>query len=464
MKKIKQFTALCLVLAVSFTALSVPSFATDYQSTYNFWNWAYDHTWFLGKLITGSADNVCSVSEDSLHHASQHSSDGLVDGEYTYSCICDYCGQTFKAVATDLEATYENETPDYTVDSDGNITHMGEWIFDALYSGPYAVFDWYSETFAQVTFYPVGTNPAVGELEYHFTVPANTDIYIAGPFSHCETYEGTYTGIFGAVKWRDGTNTGNISFEVITLDDGSTVKTFNSGDHTEFYIESSQYIVPGTFVRYVNFPIVRYYGGEVDVTDTPIGGGGSISYVDDNSNNEIIENQFFDQSTNTYHNPITNESQVIEDWEYDYSTRTYTGHTENGDVLITYGDENISVVEGGNTYNYYYATPDSSGGNGGTGGSGDTDGESIWDKIGHLLGELVGGLLDLITGVISGLLDNLIALVETTLDKLGNIVNLFGSFGDALKSLWSWLPEDIVTILAAGVSVVVFASVIKLFI
>lgn len=463
MKKIKQITALCLILAVSFTALSVPSFATDYQSKYNFWNWAYDHTWFLGKLITGSADNVCSVSEDSLHHASQHSADGLVDGEYTYSCICDHCGQTFKAVATDLEATYENETPDYTVDSDGNILNVGKWEFRPDYAVAYADFEWYSETFAKVTFHQVGSFPASGSLVYRMDLPKNTDVYIAGPCYKQEQIDGEIVGMVTSDFVRID-DTHRIDYETITLDGGSTVKYFNSGEHTKLYLETTRFSALGTYTWYCTLPIVRYYGGDVDLTDTPIGGGGSISYVDDNSNNEIIENQFFDQSTNTYHNPITNESQVIEDWEYDYSTRTYTGHTENGDVLITYGDENISVVEGGNTYNYYYATPDSSGGNGGSGGSGDTDGESIWDKLGHLLGELVGGLLDLITGVISGLLDNLIALVETTLEKLGSIVNLFGSFGDALKSLWSWLPEDIVTILAAGVSVVVFASVIKLFI
>ena len=81
-----------------------------------------------------------------------------------------------------------------------------------------------------------------------------------------------------------------------------------------------------------------------------------------------------------------------------------------------------------------------------------------------MLGSLLGGLIDLITGLISGLIDSLINLVEMTIEKLGQVVNLFGEFGDALKVLWSWLPDEVVTILAAGVSVVVFASVIKLFV
>ena len=40
---------------------------------------------------------------------------------------------------------------------------------------------------------------------------------------------------------------------------------------------------------------------------------------------------------------------------------------------------------------------------------------------------------------------------------------LFGSFGDAVSVLWTWLPPEIVTVLVAGVTVVIFAAVIKLF-
>lgn len=216
----------------------------------------------------------------------------------------------------------------------------------------------------------------------------------------------------------------------------------------------------------MHLPLVSYYEHPADISNTPISGGGSITYTDVNGDEIIAENVFFDQSTNNFYNPATDTTIPVDGWEYDYSTRTYTGHTENGDVLITYGDENITVVEGGNTYNYFYGNENAS--NGGSGSGPDDDnsdsGTGIWEKLGELLGTLLGGLIDLITGVIDGLLDSLISLVRTTLDKLGEVVNLFGSFGDALKALWSWLPEDIVTILAAGVSVVVFASVIKLFI
>lgn len=100
--------------------------------------------------------------------------------------------------------------------------------------------------------------------------------------------------------------------------------------------------------------------------------------------------------------------------------------------------------------------------------SDDADSDGNWfsdlmTKIGEFLGTTIGGLIDLISTVINKVLDSLITLAETTLAKLTEVVNLFGSFGDALGILWSWLPEDIVAVLVAGVTIIIFVSVIKLF-
>ena len=125
--------ALTLALVVACSALALPVSATDYQSTYNFWNWAYDNSWFLGKAIIGfSAGNVCQVSEDGLHHATTHSGGGgSVDGQRVYKCVCDLCGQEFQAVATDLEQSYSyNQSSDNydTIDSNGNVYFSSNWV------------------------------------------------------------------------------------------------------------------------------------------------------------------------------------------------------------------------------------------------------------------------------------------------------------------------------------------------
>ena len=85
------------------------------------------------------------------------------------------------------------------------------------------------------------------------------------------------------------------------------------------------------------------------------------------------------------------------------------------------------------------------------------------DKLGKFLGSILGGLLDLIGSVISGILDGLITLVTTTFKRLSQLVNLFGSFGDALGVLWTWLPPEIMSVLVAGVTVFVLIALLKLF-
>ena len=94
---------------------------------------------------------------------------------------------------------------------------------------------------------------------------------------------------------------------------------------------------------------------------------------------------------------------------------------------------------------------------------GDGEGESLWDKLGKFLGSVLGGLLDLIGSVIGGILDGLITLVTTTFERLSQLVNLFGSFGDALGVLWTWLPPEIMSVLVAGVTVFVLIALLKLF-
>ena len=80
------------------------------------------------------------------------------------------------------------------------------------------------------------------------------------------------------------------------------------------------------------------------------------------------------------------------------------------------------------------------------------------------LKKLISGLFKLISGIIGGIVDGLLTLISSAVDKLTQVVNLFGTFGEALSVLWSWLPTDVVAVLVAGVTVVVFAAVLKIFV
>lgn len=95
-------------------------------------------------------------------------------------------------------------------------------------------------------------------------------------------------------------------------------------------------------------------------------------------------------------------------------------------------------------------------------------GEGNWftkllKKIGDFLGTTVGGLLDLIGAALDKILDSLIILVENTIKRLKELVDLFGSFGEALGVLWTWLPSEVMAVLVAGVTVFIFVALLKLF-
>ena len=461
----------------------VPSFATDYQSPYRFGNWAYtflkDYSGWTPNA-RGWGQGVCPVSEDTMHHCSTYTDideDGLLfHPDAVFVATCDYCGNEFHGTATEVEKVYDEITPDYTIDDEGNVSNLVEWECKHNYNGFSSSIEMIGASFLDLTVTGTNTTYPSYYLYGHFTAPQNTDVYLTGKFQYSDDNFVNVTGCRNNVwllylandgSWKKVNDTDNL---VKISDETSDIPTykFNTGNYTEFRIQSTNQSVAKsqTHLRQYQVPTARYYDTETSLDNTPISGGGNITYTDVNGDEIIAENVFFDQSTNNFYNPATDTTIPVDGWEYDYSTRTYTGHTENGDVLITYGDENITVVEGGNTYNYYYGNGNASNGGSGSGSDGNNSdsGTGIWQKLGKLLGTLLGGLIDLITGVIDGLLDSLISLVKTTLEKLGEVVNLFGSFGDALRSLWAWLPDEIITILTAGVSVVVFASVLKLFI
>lgn len=84
-------------------------------------------------------------------------------------------------------------------------------------------------------------------------------------------------------------------------------------------------------------------------------------------------------------------------------------------------------------------------------------------KIGEVLGAIGDGILGLLQAALGKIFDGVIDLVTMAFDKLAQLVDLFGSFGDALGVLWTWLPPEIMLVLVTGVTVFVFIGLLKLF-
>lgn len=96
----------------------------------------------------------------------------------------------------------------------------------------------------------------------------------------------------------------------------------------------------------------RVSGGSVSDSGT-----GLYGYVQDGQLYQSTVGTIYNETTNIYQNPVTGETKDVSNWTYDYSDRSYTLTTDDGDtVTITYGDTNVTINDGGTTYNVYYLT------------------------------------------------------------------------------------------------------------
>lgn len=104
-------------------------------------------------------------------------------------------------------------------------------------------------------------------------------------------------------------------------------------------------------------------------------------------------------------------------------------------------------------------------------GSGE-EGETIWDKLGNLLGSGLGGILKMAEAVIGGLLDALVSLVDMITGKLADVVaavmqifqevpQLFSGFLGFLSAVFPFVPPEIMLLLTFGIAAVVFVGIIK---
>ena len=93
-------------------------------------------------------------------------------------------------------------------------------------------------------------------------------------------------------------------------------------------------------------------GGTYSTSTRPTSITGNYGIIGDNRQiTQVTDNSsIVNETTNQFFNPASGESIAISDWSYNYEDRSYTVTTENGDtVTVTYGDENITIVQGGDT-------------------------------------------------------------------------------------------------------------------
>lgn len=259
------------------------------------------------------------------------------------------------------------------------------------------------------------------------------------------------------------------------------------GLYYPYYTDNDRQIENHTIPRYIE--VLCHPGNIIDqqgVTnyltniDNRIGSVVSnYSYGDTVYNNTQIVNE----GAQTVYNPATGETHNIENWQYDYSDRSYNVTTTSGDnIVITYGDEYLTINEGGTVYNINYyiyeADPDSDGGggsgttpapspppSGGNNGNGNNGGNGILDTLlGGLVGILTsifGALINFVVGIIGEVVKGLGAFFGLITQLLLEIPLLFAGFTAFLAAVFPFLPAEFMMVVTFGIILIIVAAVIK---
>lgn len=322
-------------------------------------------------------------------------------GVYDYECRCEYCGDLFyvneRNVAQIFEEAYGG-TPTTGGSSSGSFGGRKGFVVDleeALHTTtvgkdnalliPLEVcyFSFYSSLNLTIS----KSDEVLGyNFSVHFMISKDTSGKASSDLPNKFTVvppKAPLTGIYSIVYDLD-----TVNCHVVT----SSLKPSRSyiqGDNTKdlFSYVRNEYYSPFDFCIDDKGEI-SYIGGTVYLScipvnysyDTDYGSStraasftGDIGIIgDDGKLTKVEGDQIFNETTNNYYNPSTGDTTTVTDWFYDYSDRSYHLTTEEGDkITVTYGDENITIVEGDTTYNVYYIIENQSG-SGGGGEGGDT--------------------------------------------------------------------------------------------
>lgn len=614
--------ALSFVLIISIL-LSVSPFVSasgliggTASSIGDFWT-AFGDSVFMSNLnrqtLASLVDSVCSTSDDSRHHGPIVSvgagpAQGDNTGPYYVTCHCNYCGkdfetQTYKKILDDAykEAVEALPSPVKAIDSNGGL-YWNPTVFDMRIRLPESSFlDDYKapDTLLGMTalnhFIRIGSSedyaiPSVGDssriIGLSYSVP---DEYagkvICNPLCFMVPADGIYEQLDSI---RCNFLVSHKSSSVRTVKDtyvgknfgaqsaGAIIRAFGTG--TNLWQSTSSISIVGsfhlpTFKITPTIPLDTGVGGAFGPDTRPGSISGEYGVPGDNGSvTSTGDTYLFDESTNTYHNPVTGDTSNVTEWNYDYSDRSYTVTTDSGNtVTITYGDENVTITENTtneagdtvtNNYTYYYitnntTTPDNpdvphthsysseitqastcvmpgvktfscscgdsytqsvpaSGhswevkqtvqtvydetGNvasqgfviykcsvcgeeyksdtmtgppaGGSGPSSGNEGESLWSKLGELLGGGLKGILDLLSAIGGKILDGLLSLFEMILERLRDFVEIifaifdelprmFSGFLAFLSAVFPFFPSEITLLLTFGILAVVVIGIIK---
>lgn len=303
---------------------------------------------FIWNLID---DDVCSHAPQFGGSHSFVPRRTQVNGQIGVYYVCEYCGRAAGEVLEDAYDEYVETLPGKTVNSDGSFV----WVV------PVDAFP------ATVSFYVSDTEPfgglrldgtrlqtsAYGDNVVAYAVPGSQIVLSAthnGRSLSCRFYDLSFVVPFDA------------TYELLSGGFLAPPCRF-AASGTSFNLGKSNAGTPLNLawpvLRVTPLEVPSGFSGEARVSGGNVSESGTASYgyVQDGQLYQSTVGTIYNETTNIYQNPVTGETGTVTNWTYDYSDRSYTLTTDEGDtVTVTYGDTNVTINEGGTTYNVYYLT------------------------------------------------------------------------------------------------------------
>ena len=397
----KLAACLCLVLYVfSMSLFVVEALAdNDYTTNTTFWHWLAGGTnrtignFLQSHIGTGNllgyfpATGVCARSSDNKHHA--ESVTGVSDDGYCM-CVCEACGDEFKSstLAQDVYEDCVSELPAQGLNSDGSLiwhptfSDLDKIIFYQRNGNgkTYNIELTSSDAFTLDNSGFISASPRdSNSLSLILSKQSDYYYYYSGTYDINIPVPGTYTSVVDtALIGYTSDSSGDVAFSSKHGETSKTcysqVMTFTCGNNKELGLSRTTDFYGIFFLPYFRivpddpFSDISSSDGMYSKTTRPTAISGAYGTIDGNGNIQRIESSsIVNEDDHTVYNPVTNTTHGITDWTYDYDNRSYDITADDGSNLkVTYGNDNVTIVEDGASYNVYYIT-ESSGGNGGGG-------------------------------------------------------------------------------------------------
>lgn len=377
MRLSKRIISLFVAFATIISLFCVPAHAASDDENISFWTWLdnsrHANTNYFAHFFD---DDICAHSPDvNGHHkfVQQHTQ---VNGKVGDFYICEYCGREAGEVA---EAAYQEEVrsmPYQGITSDGGF--IWQPTFNDLSSSyPISVF---RNGYSKFTDFPKNSL-LNGDYDtyndYCFDCDCKGDnsgssgfclvLYIIVPFDGYYSIMNSSPLYNGYLFNSSNYGSPHLYSFYYDISDSSELKIKGNSINVDFedWNVSTWYGFRGR----IYLPLFRVTPDTapsgMTADSRPVSISAPLIYTDNSGQTKTTETTIINETDKSVYNPVTGDTTTYDSWDYDYSTRTYTfklAGDSSETTTVTYGDENLTIVEGSTTYNINYYMDPSGGG------------------------------------------------------------------------------------------------------